>query len=165
MKQKISKISRAVGLSILGFLVASIASVPASAQSSVKIGVLTCTTGPSVGLIIASTEKTHCSFHPDGAQAENYQGHIRKFGLELGVDAGSYIIWAVFAPQAAYSPGSLAGTYIGATAESTLIVGLGANVLVGGSDSQFALQPLSLQAQAGINIAVGVGQLDLQAAQ
>lgn len=136
---------------------------PASAQSNVKIGVLTCTTGPSIGLIVASTEKAHCSFHPDGREAENYQGHIRKFGLELGVEAGSYIIWAVFAPQGEYSAGSLAGTYVGLTEESTLFVGLGANLLVGGSDKQFALQPLSLQAQAGLNIAVGVGEMDLTA--
>jgi hypothetical protein len=55
----------------------------------------------------------------------------------------------------------LAGVYVGATAEASLVVGLGANVLVGGSKKQFALQPLSVQAQAGVNIAVGVGELDL----
>ena len=67
----------------------------------------------------------------------------------------------MFSPQSGYAPGSLAGVYIGASAEATVVVGLGANVLVGGSQKQFALQPLSVQAQTGLNLAVGVTELDL----
>jgi hypothetical protein len=134
---------------------------PALAQSHVKIGLLTCATGPSIGLIIASTEKARCTFHPDVGQDENYSGHIRKFGLDVGVTAGSVIVWAVLAPQQGYAPGSLTGVYVGGSAEATVVVGLGANVLVGGSQKQFALQPLSVQAQAGLNIAVGVAEMDL----
>jgi hypothetical protein len=142
-------------------LAAGALATPAAAQTHVKIGLLTCATGPTIGLIIASTEKARCTFHPDVGDNENYSGHIRKFGLEVGVEAGSVIVWAVFSPQQGYAPGSLAGVYIGATAEASLVVGLGANVLIGGSKKQFALQPLSVQAQAGVNIAVGVGELDL----
>jgi hypothetical protein len=142
-------------------LAAGALATPATAQTHVKIGLLTCATGPTIGLIIASTEKARCTFHPDVGENENYSGHIRKFGLEVGVEAGSVIVWAVFSPQQGYAPGSLAGVYIGATAEASLVVGLGANVLIGGSKKQFALQPLSVQAQAGVNIAVGVGELDL----
>ena len=142
-------------------LAAGAIATPAAAQTHVKIGVLTCATGPTIGLIIASTEKARCSFHPDVGNDENYSGHIRKFGLEVGVEAGSVIVWVVFSPQQGYAPGSLAGVYVGGTAEASIVVGLGANVLVGGSQKQFALQPLSVQAQAGLNIAVGVGELDL----
>jgi hypothetical protein len=142
-------------------LAAGALATPAAAQTHVKIGLLTCATGPTIGLIIASTEKARCTFHPDVGENENYSGHIRKFGLEVGVEAGSVIVWAVFSPQQGYAPGSLAGVYVGATAEASLVVGLGANVLIGGSKKQFALQPLSVQAQAGVNIAVGVGELDL----
>jgi hypothetical protein len=142
-------------------LAAGALATPAAAQTHVKIGLLTCATGPTIGLIIASTEKARCTFHPDVGDNENYSGHIRKFGLEVGVEAGSVIVWAVFSPQQGYAPGSLAGVYVGATAEASLVVGLGANVLIGGSKKQFALQPLSVQAQAGVNIAVGVGELDL----
>jgi hypothetical protein len=133
----------------------------ASAQSHIKIGVLTCATGPEIGLIIASTQKAHCSFHPDVGNPEQYTGHIRKFGLDVGVTAGSIIIWAVFSPQSGYAPGSLTGVYVGASAEATAVVGLGANVLVGGSQKQFALQPISVQAQTGVNLAIGVTELDL----
>jgi hypothetical protein len=142
-------------------LAAGAIAAPAAAQSHVKVGLLTCATGPTIGLIIASTEKARCTFHPDVGNDENYSGHIRKFGLEVGIEAGSLIVWAVFSPQQGYAPGSLAGVYVGATAEASLVVGLGANILIGGSQKQFALQPLSVQAQAGVNIAVGVGELDL----
>jgi hypothetical protein len=35
-------------------------------------------------------------------------------------------------------------------------LGLGANVLVGGTGQAFSLQPLSLEGETGINIAAGV---------
>ena len=59
----------------------------------------------------------------------------------------------------------LAGRYTGATAEVSVAAGLGANVLVGGSNRTVALQPLSLQGQVGLDIAAGVGDLDLHPAQ
>ena len=61
--------------------------------------------------------------------------------------------------------GMLAGRYTGATAEVSVAAGLGANVLVGGSNRTVALQPLSLQGQVGLDVAAGVGQLDLHPAQ
>ena len=51
----------------------------------------------------------------------------------------------------------LAGNYGGATAEVSVAAGLGANVLVGGSNRTVALQPLSLQGQVGLDIAAGIG--------
>jgi hypothetical protein len=59
----------------------------------------------------------------------------------------------------------LTGTYVGASAEATIAAGLGANVLVGGSDRSVALQPLSVQGQVGLNIAAGVSSLELHLAQ
>ena len=72
---------------------------------------------------------------------------------------GSVIIWAVFANTNRYK-GMLTGTYTGASAEMSLATGLGANVLVGGSNRTLALQPLSVQGQIGLD-AAGVGSLDL----
>jgi hypothetical protein len=56
----------------------------------------------------------------------------------------------------------LSGRYIGASAEATIAVGLGANVLIGGSRRSVALQPISVQGQTGFNIAAGVGELRLR---
>jgi hypothetical protein len=39
--------------------------------------------------------------------------------------------------------------------------GAGANALVGGSNRTVTLQPVSVQAQAGLNLAVGVAGLNL----
>jgi hypothetical protein len=58
-------------------------------------------------------------------------------------------------------PGALAGTYAGAGAEATAGVGLGANVLVGGSGKAFSLQPISVEGQVGVNIAAGVTRVTL----
>ncbi len=70
--------------------------------------------------------------------------------------------WVVFAPGEVHR-GSLAGSYVGASAQATLIAGLGANVLVGGWSDSINLQPLSVQGQTGLNVAAGLASLNLQA--
>jgi len=67
----------------------------------------------------------------------------------------------VYAPTSRPA-GGLAGNYGGASAEASLVAGLGANVLVGGSSRTVALQPLSVQGQMGINVAAGVAGLHLR---
>jgi hypothetical protein len=59
----------------------------------------------------------------------------------------------------------LSGNYVGASAEASVAAGLGANVLVGGSASTVALQPLSIQGQVGFDIAAGVSSLNLHLAR
>ena len=71
------------------------------------------------------------------------------------------MVWAVYAPTSRPA-GALAGTYGGASAEATVGAGLGANVLVGGSNRTIQLQPLSVQGQTGLNIAPGVSGIDLR---
>ncbi len=61
----------------------------------------------------------------------------------------------------AVGPGSLAGDFTGATASATVGVGVGANALVGGANGGIQLQPLSVEAQSGLNLAAGVGALSL----
>ena len=95
---------------------------------------------------------------------EVYVGSITKFGLDLGATAGGEMVWAVYAPSSRKF-GALAGNYGGATAEATVGAGLGANVLVGGSDRTVALQPVSVQGQAGLNVAASVAELRLRPAR
>ena len=59
--------------------------------------------------------------------------------------------------------GSLNGGYGGVSAEATVGLGVGANALVGGSNKSIILQPLSVTAQQGLNIAAGVASLQLRA--
>jgi Protein of unknown function (DUF992) len=95
---------------------------------------------------------------------EVYVGGITKFGLDLGATTGGEMLWAVYAPSNRQF-GALAGHYVGATAEATVGAGLGANVLVGGSNRTITLQPVSVQAQTGLNVAAGVAGLELRPAR
>jgi len=134
---------------------------PAQAQTYVKAGVLTCSVSGGVGLIITSSKALNCTFVPDNRGPEHYTGTIRKFGLDIGVTRGAVIVWAVLAPVSGLAPGALGGTYGGVSAEASVVIGAGANVLVGGSNRTIALQPLSVQGQVGLNIAAGVTSMEL----
>jgi hypothetical protein len=71
------------------------------------------------------------------------------------------MVWAVLAPTTNPAPGSLAGTYVGATGSATVGVGVGANVLVGGSANSISLQPLSIEGNTGLNVAGGIAEMSL----
>ena len=149
-----------VGLGALAFgLITAIGSANAQA---VKVGTLVCDVSGGIGMIIASQKSVQCLFSPSLAgPPEAYSGSISKFGLDIGATTAGQMVWAVYAPTTrAY--GALAGVYSGATAEATVAVGLGANVLVGGSDRTIALQPLSVSGQTGLNLAAGVASLALR---
>jgi len=150
---------------IAALLALGLASAPAVAASKgVKIGVLTCDVAGGVGMIIGSSKAVDCVFEGTIGQRERYEGTIGKLGLDIGVTGKGVMAWAVFAPGK-LKAGALAGHYAGASAEATVAVGLGANVLVGGSDKSIALQPLSVQAQTGLNVAAGVASLRLKRAK
>lgn len=135
--------------------------VSAMAQPRTKAGTLTCDVSAGVGLIVASKKAVTCLFTPtQPGPREVYVGSINKFGLDVGATSGGELMWSVFAPSNKKF-GALAGQYGGAGAEATVGAGLGANVLVGGSDRTVALQPLSVQGQTGLNLAVGVAGLEL----
>ena len=140
--------------------------IPVAAQASrTKVGTLTCDISGGIGLIITSKKDLTCMFTPSQpGPREVYVGSITKFGLDLGVTAGGEMVWSVYAPTTRKF-GALAGDYGGATAEATVGAGLGANVLVGGSDRTVALQPVSVQGQAGLNVAAGVAELRLRPAR
>ncbi|MEQ1944878.1 DUF992 domain-containing protein [Mesorhizobium sp. VNQ89] len=139
----------------------------ANAQNEgIELGVLDCTVEGGAGFIIGSTKDVTCAYTPADANfaAETYSGSIDKFGLDIGTTGETKITWAVLAPSRdIYAPGALAGDYVGASAEASVAVGAGANLLVGGSNKSFTLQPLSLQTQTGFNLAVGVTQFKLRA--
>ena len=141
--------------------------VPTMAQAPdrTKAGTLTCDISAGIGLIIASKKDVTCMFTPSQAGSrEVYTGSISKFGLDVGATSGGEMIWAVFAPSDRKF-GALAGNYGGASAEATVGAGLGANVLIGGSNRTVTLQPVSVTGQTGLNLAVGVAGLELHPAR
>ncbi|HWP24823.1 MAG TPA: DUF992 domain-containing protein [Xanthobacteraceae bacterium] len=151
---------------VVAALVAGTAAiVPAAAQSRVKVGTLTCDISGGLGLIVASQKLVRCTFTPSvpGPQ-EVYFGTINKLGIDIGSTTGGSMLWTVYAPTS-LRVGALAGHYTGASAEATVGLGAGANILVGGSDRTVTLQPISVQGQTGLNLAVAVASLELRRAR
>ncbi|MGI9351768.1 MAG: DUF992 domain-containing protein [Rhizobiaceae bacterium] len=139
--------------------------LPTYAEDRLELGNLDCFVDAGTGWVIGSTRDISCVFTPIDPERmeENYFGVINKFGLDIGTTKQSYMTWLVIAPTTgSFEPGFLAGDYIGATASATISVGLGANVLVGGSQTTFALQPLSVETQSGLNLAAGIAELELR---
>jgi len=143
--------------------IAALLIAPAYAQR-VQLGTLECSLSSSIGLIVGSQRNVNCLFKNGSGRDEAYTGTMTRIGLDVGFTSGGAIIWTVFAGTNRYV-GMLAGTYVGATAEMSVAAGLGANVLIGGSDRTVALQPVSVQGQVGLNVAAGVGELELHLAQ
>jgi hypothetical protein len=142
------------------FAVAFAASVT-PAMAAVEVGQLDCR-GASQQFVLGSITNLQCMFRPSsGARPQPYVAQIKRFGLDIGYNQSTAIVWSVFAPSNV-PPGSLSGTYVGASANATVGVGVGANALWGGSNNTIALQPLSGQAQTGLSVAAGIAGMDLR---
>jgi hypothetical protein len=136
---------------------------PAFAQRQpIRVGGLTCNTGARVGLLVGSRQRMRCVFRSNAGEQYYYTGTITRLGLDVGISRGGRLFWAVFAPTSHIGPGALRGTYVGASGNASFGLGLGANVLVGGSHNTISLQPLSIEGQFGVNLALGVAGLTLR---
>ena len=143
---------------------AAFAAPAAAAPHGVNVGTLTCNVASGWGFVFGSSKDLHCTFRQNDRHSEHYTGSISKFGVDIGYTEGGVLVWGVVAPSSDTRPGALDGDYVGASASATVGVGLGANVLVGGSNRSVALRPVSVTCQTGINIAAGVADLQLRPA-
>jgi hypothetical protein len=135
---------------------------PAYAEGGIKIGMLTCNVDSGWGFILGSSKDIRCNFVPDKGNNDRYVGTITKLGVDIGYTKGGVIIWQVVAPSSTLRDGALEGSYGGVTASATVGVGVGANVLVGGFDKSIALQPISIEGNTGLNVAAGIGAINLK---
>src|SRR5580658_7246957 len=113
---KIMRLTATLFTAIVG--IAALAA-PASAQSAVKVGTLSCNVASGFGFIFGSSKAINCTYSGVGGQYEHYVGSITKFGADIGYTSGGVIVWTVVAPVAAMRPGALAGNYGGVTASAT----------------------------------------------
>jgi len=132
-----------------------------ASRSGVNVGSLNCGVAGGVGFVFGSSRTLNCLFTRTDGVGERYEGTIRRFGVDIGFTRESTIVWMVFAPGS-IAPGALAGEYAGASAQGTVGVGVGANVLLGGSGNQVALQPVSVEGSVGLNAAAGVAAVSLR---
>src|SRR5262249_53272720 len=123
---------KGLGLLAAALLGLAVMSGASEAQRPVweQAGTLSCAVSGGLGLIIGSRREVNCLFTPSyPAPPEQYVGAITKVGLDLGVTGGGQLVWAVHM-STTRRRGVLAGSYAGAAAEASAVVGLGANVLV-----------------------------------
>jgi hypothetical protein len=142
-------------------LLTIVLATPSAAQNRVQTGVLECLSNPTFGAIVGSVRTMNCVFKPAQGREQYYSGTQARVGIDLGVQVGAAILWAVFAPTRQLGPGELQGTFAGVSADAAAVLGVGANVLVGGSNNTVTLQPLSVEGQVGISAALGVSALTL----
>ena len=93
---------------------------------------------PAAGALCSVPPRTCTAPIARNGHREHYTGTISKFGVDIGYTEGGVLVWGVFAPTSDVRQGALSGDYAGATAQATVGVGLGANVLVGGFDKSIA---------------------------
>jgi hypothetical protein len=128
----------------------------------VQVGVLECRGGASIGFIVGSVTNLGCVLRVGGMPDDRYIAVIQKVGLDIGITEETALAWNVFAPVARLGPGDLAGRYAGADASASVGIGLGGNVLIGGSNKSIALQPVSAQGEVGLSIAAGLESMELR---
>src|ERR1700720_1288196 len=141
--------------------VAPIAS--ANALPPVRAGILQCQGGQNVGFVVGSVTSLECVFQSEGQRPEPYIATVRRIGVDLGVTDQTKLTWAVTAPTNRVGRGDLAGNYGGVGVNASIGLGLGGNFLVGGPANSYALQPVSVQGQTGLNVAAGGADIELEA--
>lgn len=139
----------------------TLCSSAAFAQSSSQVGMLQCDVSGGIGLILVQKQTMLCTFRQNNGVVERYRGQIAEYGVALGGVQAGHLAWGVLAATQGLPVGALAGTYAGVGAQATAGVGVGANILVGGTGRAFSLQPLSIEGQVGVNIAGGVTTVTL----
>ena len=137
----------------------------ANALPPVRAGILQCQGGQNVGFVVGSVTNLQCVFQSEGSRPDPYVATVRRFGVDLGFTQQTQFSWAVSAPNSRVGRGELAGNYGGVGANASVGVGGGGNFLVGGPQNSYALQPLSVQGQTGLNVAAGVADIELEPVQ
>lgn len=133
------------------------------AHAYVEAGMLSCRSSGPAGFVVLSARVFDCVFAPaSGAPPQFYQGTVSRFGAQIGFTNDVALGWIVLAATSRVGAGALAGGYVGVTGGATVGIGVGANGLVGGLNNSFALQPVSVEGQTGLNVIATVTGLDLQ---
>lgn len=163
----INKTKSVAAAALIATVALGAATVPSKADS-VELGLLECVVEGGAGFVFGSSKDLSCEFTPanEDQPKDAYFGVINKYGIDIGVTGTTIIEWIVLAPTTdyEYQPGSFAGDYTGVSAEASAAAGAGINLLVGGSQDTISLQPVSVQAQEGVNVAVAVAELQLRSA-
>ena len=150
-----------IGAAILGLAMC----LPAQAQRPTweAGGTLNCDVSGGIGFVVGSQRQVNCLFTPSyPAPPEQYVGTITKVGLDSAFTGAGQLVWARAACRPRAGAACWPAIMRARARRPPSWPGLGANVLVGGSDRSIALQPLSIQGQVGLNVAAGIAEIALQ---
>ncbi len=145
-------------LALLGGLTGAVALSGESRADDAEgqLGGLTCNriSGTGVNLLIFSSAQVRCIFKGSTGAQQWYDG---KTGVALGVDlkwnVEETIFFGVLSSTVKFVPEGdfLSGRYGGAKADAALGVGVGAAVLLGGSNDTMALKP-AVETSKGVGV-------------
>lgn len=163
MKRLTTSLTTAAALAMLSTPVAFSTSAAAASDNrgTLAAGMLTCTLTTDTNLVLFSREDYDCTYAAANGETGTYRGEIRKLGADLQIKRQQVLKWAVLAPSSGGGASAISGSYVGGSAEATAGAGLGARVLIGGSRSQFTLQPVSLSGQTGLGASATLDALEL----
>ena len=135
----------------------------ARAQGEVELGYLRCDVAGGVSFIFGSTRNVDCVFETtDRSFEQRFTGKIKRYGIDIGFVKSGVMLWTVLASvKFDLDKSSMEGSYLQASAEVSAVYGAGVTVLVGGNGLK--LVPVSVSGFKGLNVAVGIGTLDLRA--
>jgi hypothetical protein len=167
--------SRIAGLARALACLMPLALLPAAAQTQpappqpggagTRVGTLRCDVAGSTAFIFGSTRTMTCDFSHVNGTSERYTGEINRYGVDIGFQRSAVMLWGVVAPSPEIGQGGLAGNFVGVSGGATVGVGVGANILVGGARNNISLQPISIEGNTGLNLALGVAELELRVAR
>ena len=123
------------------------------------------TPGTRYNLIIRSAVDVEAVFTDMKGNKEYYIGEMgQKLGIDLSHKTDEELGYLVFSVASDYKHGSYAmqGKYFGSKASAAVGVGIGAQVLIGGFEKSFTLQPIAVGGVEGIGASYGMGYLYLQ---
>lgn len=129
--------------------------------ATVAAGTLTCRLSSDVNVIVFSREGFDCTYRAANGEVGRYRGTLGKVGADLQWKRDQVLAWVVLAPAAFGGAKILTGRYAGGSAEATLVGGISARLMIGGSGDQITLQPLSVGAQTGLGASVTLDGLRL----
>jgi hypothetical protein len=129
------------------------------------IGSLNCNVSGGAGLIFGSSKELSCVFVTTDGASENYQGSIKKFGIDIGFTKAAHVLWHVYSLGTDRGAGALNGQFAGGQSSLAVGVSAGSAGLYGGRHDEIILESVAItQKKSGLNFADGVEEMTLRPA-
>jgi len=128
-----------------------------------QIGTLVCDLQDKTNFVVVSSSTYACTFTNNDGNTAEFTGTIEKVGIDISYDLAQQFRWLVLAPSIEQDPDALAGRYAGASVNVAALAGAGLRLLIGGSNEQIALQPVSTAGHEGFGAALGIESFTLEA--